>query len=281
MRTALLLTLGAFALLLLARAVLSVPGVLPAWLSFLLETVCCIAAFGGAAYLGLYELDGRQTQMIRRCCLSTPHILWLSLLGVLFVAPATLISDVSAAVLGMPHAYQGAPDAALFLPMLIKSALIAPVCEELFFRGYLMGVFSRYGEREAVLVTSLIFALMHGGNLAAHTLFGLLLACMMLHTNSLIAPALIHAAYNAALVLLAFSGLERLLIGLTPASCLLRILLCGAFAYVLRRAVTARGTRVHAQPMKNLVLSRRETALVAGAVLALFAASLITAGVRV
>ena len=279
MRTALLLTLGAFALLLLSRAVLSVPGVLPAWLSFLLETLVCIAAFGGAAYLGLYEIDGRQTQMIRRCRLSTPHILWLSLLGLLFAAPATLISDVSAAVLGMPHAYQGAPDAALFLPVLIKSALIVPVCEEFFFRGYLMGVFSRYGDREAALCTALMFALMHGGGFIAHTLFGLLLAYMLLRTNSILAPLLIHASYNAGLVLLAFSGLERLLIGLTPLSCLLRLLLCGAFVYALRRAVCARGTRVHAQPFQGMAMSKREKALLAGAALAVLAAAAMTAGV--
>ena len=62
------------------------------------------------------------------------------------------------------------PDSALFLPMLLQSALLAPICEELFFRGYLMGAFAKAGRGRAIAAAALLFAAAHGVDaaLAAH-----------------------------------------------------------------------------------------------------------------
>lgn len=268
MRSALLLTLcacllctaGRIALLAVPAAVRPLPGLL-----------LTLLAFGGGAYLGLCELDGDQRKALPRAALGRGQIMHLSLLGMLTVAPATLLSDLWRALFAPGSAAQAAgvvygAQSALFIVQMIGSALIAPVCEELFFRGYLLAALERYGRARAALVCALCFALAHGvsvGGLLVHALLGVLFGALALKTRSIFAPMLVHGCYNAAIVVIAYSGLAPLFSGLTLASCALRLALLLLCLYVLRRAYTTRGLKKPMQPLDALCFTRRELVLIA------------------
>ena len=288
MRSALLLTLGVCFLMGNYRLFASLNGM--AWLSGgamgpLLEAALSALIFGGASYLGLYVLDGDQTKIIPRGSLSRAQILWLALLGAAMTAPASLFENVRQTVLGwgmrVPQAMHPVMPSYILL-RIIKSALIVPVLEELFFRGYLEGALERYGRLRAAIVSALCFAAVHMGGKGAAPLqwlqfaaMGLLFSALRMKTGSLLAPMLVHGCYNAALLLLGCMGFDDWLTRLSFVSCAVRLPVCLVFVFALRRAWTARGTRVKLQPMEKM--TKKEKALVIAAAAAAFAAALFTA----
>lgn len=250
-----------------------------AWVGALapLRAAGTLLFFGAPAFLGLFVVDGDQSHLLPGRALSGAQALWLGAAGALAVCPMTLLADVIEALAGR----FGAPAAATaagtvdILPMLLQSMLLAPVCEELFFRGYLLGALAPYGAARSAAATALVFALSHGlsWSLLCYALLGLLLAALTLRTGSLLAPLLTHMAYNAALLLVAGSGLSGLLSGLSPASGLARLIGCGAFAFALRRAFAARGVR--SAEGAALRLGRRDVLWLLGALLAVAAAQVL------
>ena len=120
-----------------------------------LSTAGTLLCFLLPALAGLFLLDGDQRGLIALRALSAQHALCLAAAGALFVGPAALLAELPGAALrlcGAETAQAAAvtPDSALFLPMLLQSALLAPICEELFFRGYLMGAFAKAGRGRAI-----------------------------------------------------------------------------------------------------------------------------------
>ncbi|MGA2961303.1 MAG: CPBP family intramembrane glutamic endopeptidase [Candidatus Korobacteraceae bacterium] len=92
--------------------------------------------------------------------------------------------------------------------------LVAPFCEELFFRGLLFPiVLRRIGMLAAVVVTAALFAFIHAAQLAhawaaVSMLFvvGLVLTIVRARAHSLAASVLVHAGYNLALFALLYVG---------------------------------------------------------------------------
>jgi len=81
---------------------------------------------------------------------------------------------------------------------------LVPLLEELLFRGFLQPALVRgLGARGGVLATSILFALLHGSS-AFLPLFGLslVLGAVMLRTQRLAAPCVIHGLNNALAILL-------------------------------------------------------------------------------
>ena len=278
MRSALLLTLGAFALTALVRGLLSLPALaaVPRGAATLLETACTVLAFGGGAYLGLCVLDGDHRSIVPMRRLSRAQMRWLALLGVLAVCPMALISDLTDALRGM-RAAGASQAAAANAALLVKRVLIVPVCEELFFRGYLLPALSPQGRLRASVIVSLCFALMHGSALTAHAALGLLLCLLTIQTGSLLAPILVHAGCNLALTALGTLGLSGLLMGWSLPACIVKATGCAAFAAVLKRAVTARPAGGTFALWEGEGLTKRETALLASAA-ALLLLSMIVGG---
>ena len=278
MRSALLLTLGAFALTALVRGLLSLPALaaVPRGAATLLETACTVLAFGGGAYLGLCVLDGDHRSIVPMRRLSRAQMRWLALLGVLAVCPMALISDLTDALRGM-RAAGASQAAAANAALLVKRVLIVPVCEELFFRGYLLPALSPQGRLRASVIVSLCFALMHGSALTAHAALGLLLCLLKIQTGSLLAPILVHAGCNLALTALGALGLSGLLMGWSLPACIVKVIGCAAFAAVLKRAVTARPAGGTFALWEGEGLTKRETALLASAA-ALLLLSMIVGG---
>lgn len=284
MRSALLLTLSVCFLMGNYRLFASLNG--SAWLTggtlgLLIEAAFSVLVFGGAAYLGLCVLDGDQTKIIPRAALSRPQILWLALAGAALIAPVTLGENVLDSVLStgvrVPQRLGPYPTHNVLLRML-KTALLVPALEELFFRGYLEGALERYGKTRAAVVSSLCFAAVHMGGKGAAPMqwllfaaMGLLFSALRMKTGSMIAPILVHGCYNLSLILIDSMGFSDWLVRLSFISCMVRIPLCLGFVYCLKRAWTARGTRGKIGPMERL--TKKETALIAAALLMAFAAA--------
>lgn len=266
-RSALLLTLASCVVVTLARMLPGLFGEMPYALRWLLECAATLVAFGGGAYLGLCRLDGDHRKLVPMRRLSRAQMLWLSMLGVLAVGPALLAHEMIMALQGQRElAGQAMLDSARFLPMFVKSVMLVPVCEELFFRGYLLPALRPYGGIRAAAVVSLCFALVHAsGGWAAHLLLSLLLCLVTLHTQSLLAPVLVHGCYNLTLILLESLGLSGLVFGWSLVSCAVRLALCAAFVYALRRAYVARPAGGAFALWEGEGLTRRELALVIAA----------------
>ena len=105
-----------------------------------------------------------------------------------------------------------------FALVALFAVFIAPVVEELLFRGFLFPVFERsHGAFVAILLTSAMFTALHGrqnawqwqillGLFLVGTTFGVVRA----GTRSVVPSVFMHAGYNAMMVLPLFWGSERL-----------------------------------------------------------------------
>lgn len=86
---------------------------------------------------------------------------------------------------------------------LVAGAILAPIVEELLFRGMLMNKLKiKIGVSKALILSSIIFSLAHfdGLNIGYFT-FGLITGVMYIKTKSLLAPILIHMSNNLILLL--------------------------------------------------------------------------------
>lgn len=93
------------------------------------------------------------------------------------------------------------------LGMLLLVGLAVPFAEEVFFRGVLFRwLRDRWGVRAALLVSTLIFGLVHGDppTIAAGWALGIVLALSYEYSHSLWTPILIHALNNSAKVILLY-----------------------------------------------------------------------------
>lgn len=115
----------------------------------------------------------------------------------------------------------------------VMIVLIAPLGEELFFRGAVYGVLSRYSQSMAVFVSALVFGLAHRNPPQVINAFvmGIFLAVAYAGTGSVAACVFIHALNNAFSVIVQYSQGYRLYYLLVPAIGLF-VLALGAFTAV-------------------------------------------------
>lgn len=98
-----------------------------------------------------------------------------------------------------------------FWGSLFALAVVAPVTEELFFRGLVMhGFLSRYSARNSVLVSSVLFGLIHLNpwQLISGVALGLLLGWWFVRTHSLLPCLAGHALANSTLLFASFLPLR-------------------------------------------------------------------------
>jgi membrane protease YdiL (CAAX protease family) len=132
------------------------------------------------------------------------------------VVPVALLTMASALLLYVPLSYV-APDFvrrlllddSLFdattvkqwLLLALGAAVIAPIMEEVVFRGIVMQRWAyRWGTRRGVIASSALFALLHGEWLG-HFLFGILMSLLYLRTRRLWVPIVAHGINNLVLSL--------------------------------------------------------------------------------
>jgi len=84
--------------------------------------------------------------------------------------------------------------------------VVPGVCEELFFRGGLMGAWERRGTQQALVITSVLFALLHGSILGLPTqlIMGFVLGYIVLLSDSLYVSMIYHTVHNSMLLILAY-----------------------------------------------------------------------------
>jgi len=142
---------------------------------------------------------------------SWPRALGL-VLGVL-AATYVVLALASAALGGGGKPDQGIPvfwdgsRAAQFALSFLVVAVVAPIVEELTFRGLGFGLLSKYGVRVALVGTAVLFGLVHGF-LVALPLFvivGLALGWLRMRSGSVYPGMVMHGLFNAAVTVAAIS----------------------------------------------------------------------------
>ena len=215
-------------------------------------------------------------------------IVAMALLGVFLVNDVTLIWSIPFQKLGFDVTAGGitAPSDRTGLMLCVLYAAVLPgVCEEFLFRGVLLSAFEENGTRRAMVLTSLLFMLMHGSLIGAPAEFilGMLIAALVICTDSVYAGLIYHTVHNAATVLLqfvqqrmpsaeeipvdyftaigGFPGLLVLLVEIALTAAMLRLML-----RIFRARAQLRGAQM--KPRAQMRLSRSEWALlIAGVVL--------------
>ena len=119
------------------------------------------------------------------------------------------ISLAGGVVLYLRLHHQSTPPIAL-PELMLFGLLLGPLLEESFFRGCLLPLLAQAtGERTAVILTAILFALFHQPSNLAHwvsfTATGLAYGSIRAATRSTMAAAVMHATYNFALFLLVVS----------------------------------------------------------------------------
>lgn len=142
--------------------------------------------------------------------------LWRSVaIGVALAIPAwigvTLLANLSATVLqGLGYPQENGIVSTVMeradpTVIVLAVVLVAPVAEELFFRGVVYNAWEReYGTRAAVIGSAGLFALIHGSLVQLLPIFvlGIGLALLYRSTRSLPATMAMHAGFNAVTVVL-------------------------------------------------------------------------------
>jgi membrane protease YdiL (CAAX protease family) len=154
------------------------------------------------------------------------------LVGMVFAVPVLVVTLAVGLVLSVwltppPSPLPPSGDTAGLLLNLLSAAIIAPLGEELFFRGFTTTAWQRvFGARSAIVRGAVFFALAHvatlfdasfgeGAQRAVYSFVALLpvgiaLGWLFLARRSLWAPIGLHSAFNALQVLLAFAAASAL-----------------------------------------------------------------------
>jgi membrane protease YdiL (CAAX protease family) len=190
----------------------------------LLATLAIYTAFGaGLAFAVRRMNDALAYLRIRR-----PTSTDLGLIVVLLIPwylGITLVSAISAALFNGGHVVPGnsrqlfvqhPQGIGILILALLVTAVAAPVCEEVFFRGMLFRLLRRrFPLWVAVVLSAAAFGLAHASpaiNLALLPVFfymGVVLAVLYLRSGSLTNTMLLHAINNAVGTVLVFSVLSR------------------------------------------------------------------------
>lgn len=141
-----------------------------------------------------------------------------SLLLVLFGVGFCMITNIPANIIAvilqesgvsapMPDVVSAETPFAIILSA-IQIAVIPPLVEELAFRGVILSQLRKFGDGFAVFGSALLFAFYHGNlmQFAFTFLVGLILAFIMIRTNNLWIPIVIHAINNGISLLFDFVG---------------------------------------------------------------------------
>lgn len=159
------------------------------------------------AYIPVYFYMKRQGLLLQtqlRKTESNPKIIWIGLILVLAassVGSLVLIPIESAAnwfgyttIMEM----EVGNDAFYYISSFLYVVIIGPIVEELVYRGGILMALRRFGDQFAVVVSAIIFGLMHANipQIIFATLVGLILGYICVKTNSLRYVIIIHMLNN-------------------------------------------------------------------------------------
>lgn len=109
----------------------------------------------------------------------------------------------------------GAAEESMFIPdtsgglllMIIFSAIIPGICEELLLRGALLNAWEERGTPKAIMVTSALFMLLHSdiNGMPTELLSGIILAVIVVSTDSVLAGIIFHTVYNSINIIIVYA----------------------------------------------------------------------------
>lgn len=124
-----------------------------------------------------------------------------------------------------------------FLLSLLATAVVPPLVEEFACRGLVLGILRKFGDGFAVLVSSILFGLMHGNfdQMPFAFMVGLVLGFIVVKTESLWIAVAVHAANNFISVAFEYllAGLSQNLQNLIYSLYLMAALVAGVIGAVL------------------------------------------------
>jgi membrane protease YdiL (CAAX protease family) len=90
------------------------------------------------------------------------------------------------------------PSPAAFALYFFEICIMAPICEEFIFRGLVLHSLRRYGNGFAILVSALLFSMIHGNlqQIPLAFIVGLLLGAFVIRTGSIWVTVIMHAMIN-------------------------------------------------------------------------------------
>lgn len=141
-------------------------------------------------YLKKVSIKGRE--LVALCCFDTGIVgIFFIILFLVFMAISLLMPSVFEVIENIPIDDTG------MAANIFTAVVLAPIFEEIVFRGIMLNVLKPHGTRFAILLTTFVFALMHPGvNFIAAFFAGILLAHIMLYYDSLLPAILIHFLHN-------------------------------------------------------------------------------------
>ena len=130
---------------------------------------------------------------------SYPVVIFLNLVSMLFVENA--VAEVMPSVLSMG-----------LIPSLFFMAVLPAFVEETIFRGMLYNTYSKYRPVAGVILSAVLFGLMHMNfNQMPYAIYlGIIMAIMMEVCDSIIVPMVVHFTMNASSTILSFLSSELL-----------------------------------------------------------------------
>ncbi|MFO7897227.1 MAG: ABC transporter permease subunit/CPBP intramembrane protease, partial [Candidatus Cloacimonadales bacterium] len=176
--------------------------------SGLIRTQLIIIALPVFLVLKISKTDLKQTLRLHQTDLRNYLIPLLAAIPLIILV--SLITQLTNYIYPIPESYLEAmenlvkmSDFSLWKSLLII-ALLPGICEEILFRGFLINGFTKRGFWSAVIISAILFAIIHLDpfRFLPVTVLGIWLGYLALKTNSLFVPILAHTANNAIAVLL-------------------------------------------------------------------------------
>ncbi len=140
------------------------------------------------------------------CYVTSYPLLWVS---IYLVSYALLASGYLPQQQEMVQLFIKAPSFWFLLIPVFHTIIVGPFVEEMLFRGFLQGYLSQHiTARASIVLTSLLFAVIHGNLYASCQIFflSLILGYIYHRTRSLAAPVALHGLHNALQMLVLFTS---------------------------------------------------------------------------
>ena len=153
----------------------------------------------------------------------------------------------------------------------VYSCIMAPVTEEIFFRGMMLRVISKANQRFAVVATAVFFGLTHGNipQFVLAFLLGLFLAHITLKHDSIIPAIIVHMFLNTFVTVTSYLPESTIIEGILN-MILVASLLVGAVLLVIYRRTDRIPSTTPAQARRGIAVAKTSPAFVAPAVLMAF-----------
>ena len=148
--------------------------------------------------------------------------------------------------------------------MTIYSCLIAPITEELFFRGTLMKIFSKSNQRFGIVISAVFFGLAHGNlpQFMLAFLLGLFLGHIDMRHNSIVPSVVVHIFINSMVTVIDQFRDNDVIMGLIS----LGIIVCaiaGLAMLLMFRKESKFPVSTPAQSRRGIAIAKTSVALIA------------------